>query len=160
MVYGKKNQGRMIHCNNATWDFLIGIRDAFSEEFMKGGPLGFTCKISDFPAHYKARWAEVIAEYKRERDFYRTATARILVDTDAILAIEYADTALSTCVIKLFTRVVHAKELILYPVLSASTAYRFGGELRSGADIMENGILLSDLLANDCITVTLYEEKE
>ncbi|MBR7098462.1 MAG: alpha-galactosidase, partial [Clostridia bacterium] len=113
-VYPDKKTGRMIHCNDATWDFLIGVQDSFSEAFMKGGPMGFSCDLDAFPTEYKKRWSDVIAQYKQDRDFYKDATARILIDSDGIIVIEYADTAVDRCVLQIFTKTAYARAIVLY----------------------------------------------
>ena len=70
-AYPQKNRGRMIHCNDATWSFLIGVEDSFSEAFMHGGPMGFSCDIDAFSGEYKKRWSDVITQYKQDREFYK-----------------------------------------------------------------------------------------
>lgn len=149
-VYPDKKTGRMIHCNDATWDFLIGINDSFSEAFMHGGPMGFSCDIDAFPAQYKKRWSDVIAQYKQDREFYKDATARILVDSDSIIAIEYADRTFNRCVIQIFTKTTYAQEIVLYPAVCAEAEYLYGDNILSGKDIKENGILIQKIRDNNC----------
>ena len=154
-VYKGEPNGRMIHCNNGTWDFLIGIQDSYSEEFAKGGPMAFSCDLSSFSKAYKARWTEVIAKYKEDRDFYQTATARILVDTNPITVIQYADPELKTCYIQVFTRTTYADELVIFPVADANATYTWNNQILTGADILENGILVRPLKQNSCLVVEL-----
>ncbi|MBE6552869.1 MAG: alpha-galactosidase, partial [Ruminococcaceae bacterium] len=150
LVYPDKKTGRMIHCNDATWDALIGVHDSFSEAFMQGGPMGFSCDIDAFPPEYKKRWSDIIAQYKHDRDFYKDATARILVDSDSIIAIEYADKTFNQCVIQLFTKTTYAREIVLYPAVCSEAEYLYGDSILLGKDIMENGILIQKLNDNTC----------
>ena len=159
-LYPNQRVGRMIHCNNGTWDFLIGIDDSFSEAFLKGGPMGFSCDIDAFPAEYKNRWSDVIAQYKQERSFYKDATARILVDSDSIIAIEYADRALERCEIQVFCKVTHAQEIVVYPAVCADAQYHCGELMLSGKDIRENGILFDSLCQNACHTICLMKKTD
>lgn len=154
LVYPDKKTGRMIHCNNATWDFLIGVQDSFSGAFMLGGPMGFSCDL-DVPPAYKALWRGWIEEYKKERIFYRNATTHILVDSEEITAIQYATPDLSRCILQLFTKTTYARELILYPFLKEQLLYQIGNERRQGAEILENGIFIKDLKCNDCQIIEL-----
>ena len=71
----------MLSCNNATWDFIISVKDSFTKGFLTGGPMGWSCDL-DVPAEYKVLWKEWIATHKKNRAFYKTAVSRILVDTD------------------------------------------------------------------------------
>lgn len=157
-IYGSEPTGRMLHCNNGTWDFIIGVKDSFSEAFLQGGPMGFSCDLAAFPPAYEERWAEVIAAYKREREFYRTATARILVDSEGITVIEYADAALARCVLQIFTKTVYARSLRIYPTLQSGLVYTLDGARLRGDEIMEDGILLASLKENECRTITLTAE--
>lgn len=157
-VYGEKMEGKLIHCNDATWSFLIGIRDSFSEAFMQGGPLGFSCDIAGFPKKYKSRWKKVIEKYKKERDFFAKATARILVDIESIIVIEYADELFNKCVVQIFTKNVYAKNLIIYPVLEKDAIYVKDKEKIAGSRIMEEGLFIDRLENNSCVTITLKKK--
>lgn len=150
-----KLSGKMIHTNNGTWDFLIGVDTSFSEAFVKGGIMGFSCNIESFPNEYRLRWSNIIAEYKNERDFYKTATARILVDSEQIIAIEYADTELNTCIVQLYTKTVYANELVVFPVVDPRKNYIYGDTELNGTDISEHGIKIDSLKDNCCVTLKL-----
>jgi len=154
-VYQEPMRGRMIHTADATWDGLVGVKDSFSEEFVKGGLMGFSCGISDFPNEYKKRWAEVIAEYKAERDFYISATARILAEGDGLTVIEYASPLLDKIVIQAFATVSRVRELWIYPAVDPRKIYLTDGEKISGAQILENGIRLSAVPNYGCAVLRL-----
>lgn len=154
-VYDKGIQGKMIHCNDATWDTVVGVDDSFSEEFLKGGPMGFSCDIAAFPEKYKARWRDVIAEYKKEREFYMTASARILTDSDSLIAIEYSDKNFSKCVIQVFTKTVRAADIILYPALDLNASYLYNGETVAAREISEDGISVLGIKSNACRVIRL-----
>ena len=147
--------GGMLHTNNGTWSYLVGIRDSFSEAFVQGGPMCFSCDLDGFSDEYKERWRCVIAQYKQDRDFYRTATARILVDSESVIAIEYADPAFRTCRIQVFTKTVYANELILYPTVDERATYSCQDTERTGAEIAENGLLVYPLADNSCTVLEL-----
>ena len=154
-VYDKGVEGKMIHCNDATWDTVIGIDDSFSEEFLKGGPMGFSCDIAPFPEKYKARWSEVIREYKKEREFYMTASARILTDSDSLIAIEYSDKKFNKCVIQVFAKTVRAADIILYPTLDPNASYAYNGETLSAREILEDGFYVFGIKSNACRVIRL-----
>lgn len=153
-----KTVGKMINCNNATWDFLIGVNDSFVEEFMKGGPLGFSCDIASFPAEYKEKWKNIIAQYKKDREFYRTAEARILVDADSIIAIEYSDKEFKRCIVKVFVKNTYANDVTIYPVVEFNAEYWLNGNLVSGKELKEEGIHVKDLVNNTCKVFELIKK--
>lgn len=154
-TYPDKKTGRMIHCNDGTWDFLIGVQDSFSEAFMQGGPMGFSCDLVAFPTEYQKRWSDVIAQYKKDREFYKHATARILVDSDGITVLQYADTKLKECILQIFTKTTYAREIILYPIVDKTQKYSYQDKILSGKDICENGILADHLNQNSTWTIKL-----
>jgi len=152
-AYNTNQSGRMIHCNDATWNFLIGIEDSFSEAFIHGGPMGFSCDLTAFPQEYKKRWSEVISKYKSNREFYKSATARILVDSDSIIIVQYSDPKLSRCIIQIYTKTNYSKRLIIYPILDASKRYLFEGKILAANDVLENGVVIDNLSQNSCRTL-------
>lgn len=152
-TYNGSKSGKMIHCGDAVWSFLIGVEDSFSEAFMHGGPMGFSCDIADFPQEYKKRWAEVISKYKSDREFYKNAVARILVDSPSVIIIEYSDVALNRCIIQIYTKTSYSKSLIIYPVLDADKEYLYNGNVLSANDVIENGIIIDKLAQNSCKTL-------
>ncbi len=147
--------GIMFSCNDATWEEIVKVDDTFTENFLTTGPLGFSCDIAAFPQHYKEYWKSRIAQYKQERDFYMNATARILVDTNDIVAIQYADVELKHVVLHLFTTTTYARDLILYPVVNEQAQYQIDGIVQDGKELVENGIHIENLKNNSCRTLKL-----
>lgn len=147
-------QGFMISCNNATYDHLINVTDAYTAAFITGGPMGFSGDI-DYPQQYKEHFRALIAQYKQDREFYRTALAHILIDSDDITAIEYADPEYQRCVIQFFTKITYTNMLTVYPVLDPKSRYQLEDRVMTGAQWMEEGIFLAKFFCNDCITLEL-----
>lgn len=156
--YGnEKPVGVMFSCNNATWDFILNVDDSYTLGFIGNGPMGFSCDLVAMPEQYQQMWKKHIAEFKENREFYRTATARILIDSEDIIAIEYADPTLDRCIIQVFTKTVYAENLLVYPVVNAQNNYIFGETTMCGADLLENGISLNGLQNNRCYTLELQK---
>ncbi len=153
----KGKVSRMLSCNNATWAFIINVKDSFTKGFLTGGPMGWSCDL-DVPADYKALWKEWINEYKDNREFYKMATARILVDSEEISVIEYADPEMSRCIIRVFTKTTYARNLVIYPCVREDAHYRLDGKIFEGREVIENGIVIEGLRENDCRTIELIKE--
>lgn len=157
--YGHKEKvGVMFNCNNGTWDSIVAVDPSFAEGFLYGGPMGFSCDLSAFPEVYVERWKEIIARYKKDRDFYQFASARILVDSPALSVIEYADADLTHCEIQIFTKTNHAHHILLYPVVNQNAMYRYDEELIKGEDILKDGILIHPLQNLSCQIFKLTQE--
>ena len=161
LEYGKEEKrGWMLSCNNASWDFILNVKESFVENFVSGGPLGFSCDIASFPDVYKQQWKEFIKKYKQEREFYKNATARILIDAGNILSIQYADKHFKRCVVQVFTKVNHAETVTVYPIVDATASYLYKEMIYSGKDIKEDGFSFRDLQDNACLVVELIKSEE
>ena len=148
-------RGFMISCNNSSYDHLINVTDDYTAAFITGGPMGFSGDIAGYPEEYKQHFKALIAQYKQDREFYRTAIAHVLIDSDDITAIEYADPAYDKCVIQFFTKITYTNMLTVYPVLDATAQYRLDDTVKSGKQWMEDGIFQEKFFCNDCRTFTL-----
>ncbi len=143
----------MLTCRGATWENVEIVSDNFMKAYMTGGPIGFSCDIASFSTEYKEMFKAHIEKFKQDREFYLKASARLLVDSKDIIAIEYADAELSRCLVQVFTKQTHALELTVYPVLDCGAMYRLGEEEISGESVVADGIRLSSLKDNDCVTL-------
>lgn len=158
LEYGNKEKiGRMLSCNNATFDFIISVKDSFAKGFLTGGPMGWSCDL-DVPAKYKVLWKEWISTHKKNREFYKTATARILTDTEEITVLEYADPLLERCIIQVFTKTTYARNLVIYPWVKKDVHYRIGDDNFFGEELIENGIFIDNLKENDCRIIELIKK--
>ena len=161
LQYGQAEKvGRMVYCNNGTWDQLIAVTDNYAKEFMTGGPIGFSCDIANLPEQYKQLWKNAIAEFKVDRELYATGTARILADGNGLTVLEYADKAHEKCIVQVFTQKTHATDIIVYPVVDENAEYECNDMRVSGKEIKENGITIGGLTENDCKILVLNGERK
>ena len=151
----QKAGAKLLTCNNATWSSAIRVQDSFTEGFLRGGPLGFSCRLTAFPEEYREYFRSMIATYKGDRDFFMDARTYILTDDCDVTVIEYASPALDRCEILLFTKNTHASSVRVYPAVCPDTEYTVGDGRRTGAEISENGILFSSLMRDSCQHLTL-----
>lgn len=152
---------RMIACGDATWRNLTGVKTSFMDGYMTCGPIGFSCDLTRISPKALEHFKEFILKVKENREFWKTAVAGILCDTSAITAYEYSDMSLSKIVVQLFTHKTQQIIFKLYPVVDVNKTYSVNGKIRTGADILENGIELitrEDIDNwNDMIQMTLEE---
>ena len=151
-------QGLMISCNNSSFDSVINVKDAYNLAFLSGGPLGFSGDIASYPKEYRNKYKSFILQFKKDRDFYLSANARILIDDENITAIEYSDSNFDRCVIYFFTKVPFTNLLTLYPVVDPYSDYKFGKQVISGKALISDGIFLEKFFINDCITIELNKK--
>ena len=154
-----KCQGLMVSCNNATWDHIVAVSDGYTKAFMTGGPVGFSCDVAALPEKYKKSWKEFLEKYKSDREFYASATARILIDTPSVIAIQYADAELSRIEIQLFTKLVYAKDVEVYPIVDTTASYLVDGRQVCGQALKQDGLYFNFLKDNDALCVSMIKEK-
>lgn len=88
-AYGTGETKRIISTDNGTWDSVIGVNTELIKAFFAGGNIGLSCDLTKWDDSLKKEMADFIAEYKKERHFWRDATCRIICDTDSVVALQY-----------------------------------------------------------------------
>ncbi len=152
-VCGGAPVGKMLQCSNALWDYVVGVNDTFTEGFLTGGPMCFSCDIAGWPEDYKARYREIIAAYKKERDFFMKALASLVADGAGITAIEYFDENYKKLVLQVFTgNSFYSQDIRIYLHADANAKYQLSDKCTEGSDLCEDGILITDLHKNCCKT--------
>lgn len=153
----KPEKGLMFTCNDASWDFIVHIDDSFTKCFLTGGPMGFTCELDNISEKYHEMWKNMIADHKKNREFFMNSCGRVLIDSDPITLIQYSDYDLSRLVLHFYTKVTYSADMIIYPVVNKEFTYQVMGETRTGEDIMENGIRLSGFKDYSCQEIEIVK---
>lgn len=144
-----------ISCDGATWDDMLYVKENYTLGFLSATPSGFTGNIADFPESYKQTLKNFFENYKRSRDFYITANARLLCKTDKLTVIQYSSKSLDRIAIYCYTKLVRQAKVTVYPAVDASKNYRLGDEVISGAELLENGIVFTPLFDHECLVKEL-----
>lgn len=131
---------RLVACADATWTHIDGVMLSYLKGYMTGGPIGFSCDLSLISETVRAEMKAFIAKMKEERAFWMTAVARVLCATKTLDVYQYSDMALNRAVIQVFTNDVLQETCTVHPELDAAKSYRVNGEVRTGAEIQEEGI--------------------
>lgn len=129
-----------ISCNGATWENVCNVKSEYTHNFLTGGPIGFSTDIASYPEEEKQALKKHIAKFKKEREFYKNATLRVIYDSQDITAIQYSDTQLNKIVIQIFCNVVNQQTVTVYPVLNNSAVYILNGEEVLANKLCEDGI--------------------
>lgn len=137
------NCERMVACADATWHNIIGVQQSFLEGYMTGGPVGFSCDLSKISEKATEDFKAYIKKFKENREFWKSAVARILCDTPSVTMYQYSDMPLSKVIVQVFTHRQLQQNFIVVPVLDDAKSYSVNGEsAKSGKEIMEEGIII------------------
>lgn len=135
---------RMVACGDAVWHHLVGVQESFMDGYMTCGPVGFSCDLRLFSEKAFAHFKEKIAGIKEEREFWKTAVARILVDTESVTTFQYSDAALNKIVVQMFTHETMQQHFRVYPVVDKARSYRTAdGTVLTGCQIEEEGLAIN-----------------
>lgn len=138
--------------DGATWDNLISVKENYTLGFLSCTPAGFTCNIANFPESYKKTLKEFFDSYKKDRDFYISANARLLCKTDRLTVFQYSSPSLDRIEIYCFTKHVSQQKVTVYPVVDKDKSYKLGDDVFSAQELSENGIEIGGLFDFECLT--------
>ncbi len=146
-----------VYTNNATWTEYCTVSDEYLMGFLFGGPFGFTCDINSFTEEFKNKIKEFIKYYKENREYFKSVNARILIDSDNITAIEYADKDFNKISIKIFIKKPNIGFINISPVLDKNAKYLFNGKKYNSQELL-NGIYLDYIIgSNICKSIDLVK---
>ena len=122
-VYSVASEDKIIACGDAIWHHVVGVHPSYLKGFLTGSPIGLSFDLNSLTEDTFGMLKEFITQFKERRDFYKTATARLLADTNTVLAIEYADNALEDIEITLFVNKRLQDGVCLYPAVDENKTY-------------------------------------
>ena len=139
-------------CHGASWEYVINVHESFTHAFLQGGGIGFSCDIASYPQKEKDALRCMIAEYKKNEEFFKNAEMRILHDNQNITILQYSDKELDKNIIHVFCKSIFQHKLTVYPFVCENEDYKCGEMVLSGASIRKNGIEI-DVKENRCYTI-------
>lgn len=150
----------IISTSDAIWQQIEGVQMSHLKGFLSGGPLGFSCDLTQLSKLHFNELKKHIAQFKADRNFWATAECRITVDTESLFVLEFRNRNLSKVVTQVYIRHVLQKGMFVYPQVDPEKYYCLnGGETVKGSVLMEEGYYLPfDLFPNK--TMSQLELKE
>ena len=140
--YSDNNTGeRLVACGDAIWNHLVGINYSYLKGYTTCAPIGISSDLRLLSETAKEKLAEIISQMKERREFFKTAVARIIADTETITAYEYSDMALSKIIVQVITNESIQNTFLVHPEVDITKNYRINNsEIVSGKEIDENGL--------------------
>lgn len=143
-VYLDNPTEKIISSNDATWNDVRGVHPSYLEGFLTGGPIGLSCDLLSFSPALTEQLKKHIAQFKKEKEFWKNAVARILTDTESMLVLQYSDMELNEIKILAYSNRIRQNNISIYPVLNANEKYCLNGkEILEGRELAEEGIDLA-----------------
>ena len=153
-ILHKENHKVPLICNNASWENLATVSEDYIFSFLTGGPFGLSCNLLNLPSEHLEKLKDYIALYKKEREFYKSANVRLLIEDKNIVALEYFDKDFNNIVIKVFTKNILQTRLTIYPFVDCNAKYEYDGKVLTASELSK-GITLSELVDFNVKTINL-----
>ena len=132
---------RLISCADAVWYDIKGVHPSYLEGYHTCSPIEFSCDLSRISPEMRKKFKTHIEQVKENREFWKTAVARIIADTPTVTVYQYGDMSLTKNIIQVMTDKILQDEITVYPVLEEDKMYLVNGEVElNGSVIMEEGI--------------------
>lgn len=133
---------RILASDDGTWCNARTISAAALDGFTMGGPYCFSCDLTAFEDRDLAHFAEVIAERRKDADFWNRAVGRILCDTPTFTVFQYDDGALGDVRIVAIPNRPVQQSIAVHPVLTPGADYQVGDKTLTAAELAEKGVVL------------------
>lgn len=145
-----ENCERIVACGDGVWHHVVGVQRSYLNGYMTCGPVGFSCDLRLLSKAAKAHFKEQVAQIKAEREFWRSAEARILSETKSITVYQYNDMMMDKIVVQVFTRDTMQNSFRVFPLVDEMRSYRTAdGMILTGREIAEDGFRLTTELWQD-----------
>lgn len=140
-VYSVASDDKILACGDAIWNHVVGVHPSYLKGFLTGSPIGFSFDLNSLTEDTFKMLKEFINNFKERRGFYKSATARLIADTETVLAIEYADGELDEIEVVAFANKRIQDSVTLYPTVDINKTYIDENKNKiCGRTIDENGI--------------------
>ncbi len=131
---------QLIACDDCAWFTVRGVRECWLDAFTTGGPLGLSFNLAELSSMTFDSIRALIVNFKKYRDFWRTARSRILCDTQRVLAIQYESVDLQLLCVVVFSWRRRQKDLTLFPITAMNLTYNFEEQSVYGATLQADGL--------------------
>ena len=134
--------------HDGTWTGIVNFYEGWLDGFFAGSPIGISTDLTVITPELRQALKEKIATFKAEEPFWRNASARILSDTDRLLAIQYETDDMIKVVVYTGKPVVQTY-MTIYPVLDGKE-FTFDGKDYDG-----NGLTIENPVERNSYIFTL-----
>ena len=128
---------RLLATEDAWWRDLRSLAPDYVAAFASGGPVGFSCDLTAISNEHLDFFRRMVAEHKRDEEFWCKAVGRVLCDTPDVVALQYSDAALRDVRVVVATARPCQVRVTVRPVLDAALDYEHDGHRDSGSTWME-----------------------
>ena len=134
--------------HDGTWTGIVNFYESWLDGFFAGSPIGISTDLTRITPELRCALKEKISAFKVEEPFWRNASARIIADTDRLLALQYETDDMIKVVVYTGKPVVQT-HMTVYPVLDGRE-FVFDGKIYDG-----NGLVIENPIERNSYIFTL-----
>ena len=94
LPHQKNKNSKIVSSKDGEWNNAEICDISYFNAFLFGSPISFSCNLLSLKDDDFNYFAELVKEFKQNRDFLKNAVSKIICDTKNITAIEYMDAEL------------------------------------------------------------------
>ena len=155
----KGDHTQLFSANDSLWVDVRSVQTSYLESFLTGGIAGFSCDLTAFSEKDLAFLKEYLTRYKADKAFWNRAVGRILCDTETMTVLEYSDPAFEEVRLVAYGERIRQETTEIIPVLDPNARYRVGEEIRTGSELMDEGIEVNGPESLRALFLTLRKER-
>ena len=140
-VYGGGSCEKILMSGDAGWDHIEAVYEDFLKAVAVGGPIGISCDLTRLSQRLFDSLADIVAEHKADREFWRRSECRILTDTNSLTVLQYNDPEFSKIKIYSFAKLPIQNSITVYPITDGAD-YELDGRTISASELFGDGIEL------------------
>ena len=122
-IQGRSGE-RILMSGDAGFKHVEAVFEGFLKASSLGGPIGISCDLTALSDLVVETLAAHVAQFKEDREFWRTAECRILSDTAGILVLQFSDAEFKQIKLLMFTDHATQTGVTLYPTFDSNASYR------------------------------------
>ena len=132
---------KLFTTNDASWTSIVSVDENTLRGFMMGRPIGLSFDLTLLLDDHFKMLKDYIANFKRDREFWKNAVCHILCDTKTMLVLEFRDEKSDRVEVIAFADKAKQMNITVRPVLDEDAIYEVKnmGEM-SGGKISKDGI--------------------
>lgn len=140
-IYGKNEYSdKLIACNDAKWDSVVGVHQSFLNGFLTGSPIGLSFDLTSLTDEAFDALRTFITQFKEKRRFWQNAVCHILTDTETMLVLEFRNFDFSQVELVVFAKKALQNNICVYPIVNPKFSYKVSHSVKASYEIAENGI--------------------
>ena len=122
-VYGGGITEKILVSGDAGWGHIEAVKQDFLKAVAVGGPIGISCDLTKLSPKLFETIKNLVADYKKEREFWSATECRILCDTASLTILQFSDSSFEKIKLYAISNIASQNSVTVYPVADRQADY-------------------------------------